>query len=651
MPDVDLRDVLVRVQRRSRMRAVLQAITVGGAVFALSLTVTLAGFNASQATALLAGGAMGVLAALGSILSARSLTLVEAAEAVETSSGPLDNLIVTAAELDARPRPVRREIRDEIVRQAGERIAVVEPGRVVTLTQPVLVAVVVVIGCGVLSSWGVTVPVAGGSVGAATRQGLNETTSFTVRITPPPYTGRQAQSLASPAQISVIAGNRIQIDATGLPANLRDWIATESRGVEIRTSDQAAPKFLSVMVVPDGAPTVRVITPGKDSAFAKPAGQVSISIQGHDDLGVSSLSLRFTKAAGGGENLTFTEGEVPLSIARDSEQQWKGHATLVLDSMGLEDGDILVYRAIVRDTNPHSAPVLSDQYLIEIGKNAEIADAGFALPTEEKKYAISQQMVIYRTEQLLRANPKPPSGGAAGEKWLEQTRAIAIEQRMVRAEVVFLGGGEVEDELEEAARSDELAEGRLQNTGRAEMLQAINAMSRAEAQLNDGRAQEALVFERQALASLERALDRRRYFLRTVPDRSRIDVTRRLTGERKDARSWMRDSGTGAARSLEADRRMMRELAAASMNLAAVDASLAARLAAVDPASTDIQHAAVTLAAAASNDARRDAIRAAMQAVTSHALKVTSVAMPVGLGAEPLAGRLADELNPARPRR
>ena len=59
---------------------------------------------------------------------------------------------------------------------------------------------------------------------------------------------------------------------------------------------------------------------------------------------------------------------------------------------------------------------------------------------------------------------------------------------MVRAEVVFLGGGEIEDEVEEAAQSDELAEGRLQNTGRAEMLRAINAMSRAEAQLNDGRA-------------------------------------------------------------------------------------------------------------------------------------------------------------------
>ena len=125
--------------------------------------------------------------------------------------------------------------------------------------------------------------------------------------------------------------------------------------------------------------------------------------------------------------------------------------------------------------------------------------------------------------------------------------------------MVFLGGGEVEDEVEEAAHSDELAEGRMQNTGRVEMMRALNAMSRAEALLNEGRPKEALVFEREALASLERALDRRRYFLRTLPDRSRIDVTRRLTGTRTDARSWLRDQSSPAVSStMTAHRRLMR---------------------------------------------------------------------------------------------
>ena len=97
--------------------------------------------------------------------------------------------------------------------------------------------------------------------------------------------------------------------------------------------------------------------------------------------------------------------------------------SLALESLNLADGDILVYRAIARDTNPGGAPVQSEQYLIEIGKNAQIADAGFSLPTEEKKYAISQQMVIYKTEQLLMTVPafaKAPA--TAGSELLNESR-------------------------------------------------------------------------------------------------------------------------------------------------------------------------------------------------------------------------------------
>ena len=220
---------------------------------------------------------------------------------------------------------------------------------------------------------------------------------------------------------------------------------------------------------------------------------------------------------------------------------------------------------------------------------------------------------------------------------------IGMEQRMVRAEVVFLSGGEVEDEVEEAAHSDELAEGRLENRGRAEMVRAINFMSRAEAQLNDGRAEEALVFERQALASLERALDRRRYFLRTLPDRSRIDTTRRLTADRREARSWVRDRAASAApSSIERQREVMRELASAAARTPAVDASLAARVAAIDPSSPELQKAAVGIATARSLEERSGAIRAAMQAVTAHALKTLPAAAVVAMPADPLAGRLAD---------
>jgi hypothetical protein len=177
------------------------------------------------------------------------------------------------------------------------------------------------------------------------------------------------------------------------------------------------------------------------------------------------------------------------------------------------------------------------------------------------------------------------------------------------------------------------------------MLRAINAMSRAEALLNDGRPKEALVFEREALASLERALDRRRYFLRTLPDRSRIDVTRRLTGARADARPWLREQATASTGDPAAHRNVMQQLASAAVGGASIDASLAARVTAIDPSSPELQKAGVAIASASSANARQDAVRAAMQAVTAHALRTLPAAAAIDAAHNALAGKLADEVK------
>lgn len=634
----DVMRLVARVQRRLHVRSIAWALAVGGLVFAATFIVLLIAFALSRSVALGVALAAGIAATLLLAVRRGASSIGAAAAAIERVNPGLDNLIVTAADIHLHPRPLRAEIGDEIERQAAARASTVDVRLTAPLVQPIAVAMVVVIGAVVLARTGTTtLPVA---LSAPRPQGQAPgDASFEVRITPPAYTGRRAEVLRDPVQIAVLEGTRIQI-----PAAARDWIATETSAIELRLPDSASPKFLSVVVTPDQSPSVRIVTPGKDSAFAKPEGQVDIAIETVDDLGLASLVLRYTKASGGGENVSFAEGEVPLRVERQGRQHWTAQATLALPPLDLADGDILVYRAIVRDSNPKGAPVQSEQYLIEIGKNAEIADAGFSLPSEEKKYAISQQMVIFKTEQLIAARKK--NGAGAPEAWLEQTRGIAVEQRMVRAEVVFLGGGEVEDEVEEATHSNELTEGRLQNTGRVEMLRAINAMSRAETQLNDGRADEALVFEREALRSLERALDRRRYFLRTLPDRSRIDTGRRLTGERREARSWNRDaSPTIGADALDANRRLMRDLAAE----VTVDASLAARVAAVDPQSAPLQKAAVALASAQTDDAKRAAVRQAMRALTDEALRKLPQTMPIDVRRDALSGVLANELT-GRPR-
>ncbi len=613
------------------MRSIAQATTIGGAVSAALLATT-----SATIVPVLIGASIAAIA----IARQWRLSVTSIAREIEAREGTLDNLVITAAELSAQPRPVQAEIRDAIFTQAEERIATVDPARVVPLAQPAGVAVAVIIGCALLASVGgrsgLTAPGRTGSAHEPTNAG-----SISVRITPPAYTARPIETLTDPVQVTTIAGSRVRIESGSRV--LREWVAVESASLELRVREDLPARFLSVIVAPDTPPAVRINEPGRDTALATGTGTLTIGLDGRDDLGLASLALRFTKVSGGGENVTFTEGAIPIAIERLSAREWRGRTQWPLDGLGLAEGDVLVYRAVARDANPAGAPVQSDAFLVEIGRSSEIVSAGFALPTEERKYAISQQMVIYKTEQLIANRQKHR------DDWMEQSRLIGMEQRMVRAEVVFLSGGEVEDEVEEAAHSDELAEGRLENRGRAEMVRALNFMSRAEAQLNDGRAEEALVFERQALASLERALDRRRYFLRTLPDRSRIDTTRRLTADRREARSWVRDRAASAApSSMERQRDVMRALVSAAAGTSAVDASLAARVAAIDPASPELQKAAVGIATARSVEERSGAIQAAMQAVTTHALKTLPAAAVVAMPTDPLAGRLAENIKKLR---
>lgn len=665
MPDTRIVAAIDRVRTRLRVRVALLALAAGGAA-ATAVAVAAMVASTSSGTSRLVAVVVGLLVAAWMTRANWTVTAPRAAALIEADT-PLDNLVVTAVELHDRPRPVASEIGEAVESQAAARLAAVDLDRVVPLRQPAMVMLAVLAGAGavfVLGPDAVRVSKAAISAGVEARtRGIDR---ITVIVTPPAYSGRQSEESVDPVQISVIAGSRITLRvasaADSIAAELAgepplalvratdgfaaEWTAERSTAVAIRPSggESRDVKFLSVIVVPDSPPAVRVPVPGGDLAITGTKGRITIDVEAQDDLGLASLAIKFTKASGGGESLTFTEGEVPLALNRTDGRRWTGRAEWVLDGLNLSDGDVLVYRAIARDRNPKGSPVQSEQYLIEVGKLAGAVGSGFALPAEEKKYAISQQMVIYKTEQLIASF----KGKDKSQGWLEQNQLLAIEQRMVRAEVVFLGGGEVQDEIEEAAHSHEVAEGRLENTGRAEMLRAINFMSRAETELNDGRAPEALVLEREALKSLERAFDRRRYFLRTLPDRSRIDTTRRLTGNLTEARSWMRDgSRVESDPVLVRDRALMRELASAANGAPGSDAALAAQIAALDPGDAALQQAAVALATAADLSARRNALWTAMKAVSAHAGKHLGGAADVRLPIDPLAGRLADEL--ARP--
>jgi hypothetical protein len=387
---------------------------------------------------------------------------------------------------------------------------------------------------------------------------------------------------------------------------------------------------------------VRIREPAKDLMFPDAVARVPVQIEAHDDVALTSVVLRYTRVSGSGETFTFEEGEWPVDIAREGAASWRARGVLALDALKLQDGDTLVYRAVARDARPNADPAQSDTFLIEIGKLAGVASQGFALPEERDRQAISQQMLIIKTERLHADRSRLSSDAFA-----EQSRLLAVEQRMVKAEFVFMTGGEVEDEIEEAAHAHELAEGRMENTGQAELLAAIREMSRAEARLNAADTVRALESERAALKALQRAFDRRRYLLRTLPERTRIDVSRRLTGELDNARSSTRANAPPEGDPfVERTRTLLRELGNAPAP--GEVPLLASRMLALEGESETLQRAALELTTAASDSARREALKRAQHALMSvlHERLGTEPALP--LEEDALGGRLVQELPPRR---
>lgn len=577
MPD-RVRRPLTRVRAFYRVRALLDSVVAGSAAAAL---VAIVGFPGVIA---IASGASIFLATCA--VGWRAWSLRRTAETIERGYPSFHNLLVTAEEA-LRGRNVHPIVANELFAQARARLDEIDiVPRHALFVRALFTGVIAVAAWLVVARGPMNVS---GDAGAVVRSGARGTVAgdLAVRafVTPPAYSGREPQTVDNPVQLSILEGSRVRVDVNG--TTQVDVVARGSQVVLLKVPD--GERLLNLQVQPDTPPRVTIQRPGRDLMFGAPRGTVAVTITAHDDIRVAALTLRYTRISGSGETFTFQEGDVPITTTAGSDQRDRtATGSIVLDQLTLEDGDTVVYRAFARDDKPGADPVMSESFLIEIGKRAEAAAGGFAIPDDRDRQGLSQQMLIVKTERLHAQRDKLPPDAV-----LEQSRLLAVEQRMVRAEFLFMTGGEVVDEVEEAEHAHELASGRFENQGQVELLNAIREMSRAEARLNGADTTEALVFERAALAALQRAFDRRRYFLRTLPERARIDPTRRLSGDASAARSSTRGVVTRPANPrADAIRQVMVDLAAAAGSGRATDARLAARVLTIDPASPLLEQGA-----------------------------------------------------------
>jgi hypothetical protein len=490
---------------------------------------------------------------------------------VEARTAAPRNLLITAAELLAREsnRPaIRPDVRDVVLRDAAEAAERVSIAELFPWTRAAGAALLVA----ALWAAGLALPV---SFAAKARElvsgaGTNAPaiSRVSVTVTPPSYTARPDEHLRDPERIAALAGSKIHlsVDAVATAIELaaageRHRLAPGPGGRFVAELVAAADGFVALQavgagetmgvrqvialaIVPDRGPEARITTPGKDLYLTAASANVPVAITASDDIGLSSLRLTYTKVSGSGESFAFTTGAIPLQIARARATEWIANGSIPLASLGLAPGDMLVYRALVTDARPGAETRESDAFVIEILAPGEAMAEGFAIDETQDKYALSQQMIIVKTERLI-ARQRTLSA----EAFANEAHNLAAEQRRVRAEFVFMMGGELEDlnvtggelnEEAEAANESELLSGRLQNNGRRDIILATRLMSGAAANLTNINPGRALPQEKSALTALQRAFTKSRYILRVLTPRERIDDQRRLSGKLADASDWRR---------------------------------------------------------------------------------------------------------------
>ena len=412
-------------QRRLRIASTASALMVGAVSAAIvSVASNLAGGRAGGIRAL---AVMSVTLAAG--LAAwwwRRWTPRLVAATIEARAGGLDNVIVTAEEVfDRRSAGIHPVVHKALFDEAMRRLrsistASVQPLRA-ALSLAALTSAAAAIAIITLQPSLTSIHQAAALPNMPTE--LLATGDLRVVVTPPGYTGQAATSALNPSEIVVVEGSHVRLETTREGRRLQlsevggepmpfilannswshEFSALQSRILLIQAvaaGESSGDRLLQVRVTPDQRPLVQIRVPAKDLVFGEPRGLVPIELDARDDFGLGSLALRYTRVAGSGETFTFTEGELPLRIERSSATDWQARAVLTLEAFALEDGDTLVYRAVATDRKPGADPSASDVFLIEIGRLAGAASTGFAVPEERDRQAISQQMVIIKTERL-----------------------------------------------------------------------------------------------------------------------------------------------------------------------------------------------------------------------------------------------------------
>ena len=382
------------------------------------------------------------------------------------------------------------------------------------------------------------------------------------------------------AALQGVDGQRIPLTRQG-----DDWVASArlDRSLLYRVvAAGAAPGPLHrIDAIPDAPPAIRVIEPERTlTPMAVGQTRWTLMFDVTDDHGVATAArLRIIVTQGEGENITFRETSRVITGTGDRRRR-RFDAVLDIPALGLTAGNDIVAQLIVADNrspNPQSSrsPSLILRWPPDLGREAGGLDG--MVKTVLPAYFRSQRQIIIDTEALIKQRRRLPA-----DRFMAQSDTIGVDQRTLRLRY----GGLLGDETSEAPvlpTSDEperpvekpkapplpsghAAEdghdhgapkpvfGSAQNVladyghahGEAEgttlpdpassglLRQAVDAMWESELNLRQGAPEKALPFAYTALRRIKEVQQATRIYLsRTGPELPPIDLSRRLSGDRK----------------------------------------------------------------------------------------------------------------------
>lgn len=236
---------------------------------------------------------------------------------------------------------------------------------------------------------------------------------LTLRIAPPAYTG-VAPSESAPGDLQVpeqtvvswclkgnVTGNeKIELANGQVLAPGKEcarWTALESVLWRWRGERH------TLRVIPDAPPEIEITAPTQMvQDLREGATGTAMAIRISDDYAVQRATLHLTLARGSGENVKFTDREMPLPASNNPKQRdWSKNWSLA--ELGMEPGDELYFfvRAADNATRPHN--VQSPTYVIRLpAPEAEAEEDSAAMPSLVKPQSLrSQRQIIIDTEQLI----------------------------------------------------------------------------------------------------------------------------------------------------------------------------------------------------------------------------------------------------------